>query len=452
MSVVDIKVPEVGESITEGVLVEWKYASGDVVRRDEPLYVLETDKVTMDINSDTGGKLETLVEAGAKVAIGQAVARIDTGVKASAKEAAVPSAGAVAPVGEQGVPQSAAPAAAPAPAGVSQAQGRIASMEKALKMTPVARRMLEEHAVDPADVPLTGRSGRLTKADVLAFLEERASAAGDGDGRAPAAEPGTAAVDEAAPAAAEPAAPSATGPAAAAAEAGAKQTRRPLSPLRQRIAERLVQVQQTAAILTTFNEVDMSAVLAWRTDYKEEFQKAHGVKLGFMSFFVKAVVDALKAVPAINSYIDGDAIVENHYYDIGVAVSTERGLVVPVLRNADALSFAGIELAIADLADRAMRRTITLDDLQGGVFTISNGGIYGNLLSTPIINPPQSGILGMHAIKRRPVAVGDDVLIRPMMYLAVSYDHRIVDGREAVTFLKHIVAGIEDPRRMLLHG
>jgi 2-oxoglutarate dehydrogenase E2 component (dihydrolipoamide succinyltransferase) len=293
--------------------------------------------------------------------------------------------------------------------------------------------MVLEHDLDPTTIEGTGKGGRILKGDVIRFLESQTAGA-------PVPEPVTPPVVE------EPARPRPQ----PVALPDQRQTRAPMSRLRQRLAERLVEVQQTAAILTTFNEADMSRVMALRAEYKEEFKKRHDIGLGFMSFFVKATVDALKTVPEINAYIDGGEIVTNHYFDIGVAVSTDKGLVVPVVRDADRLTMAEIESSIADLAQRAQERRLDLSDLTGAVFTISNGGVFGSLLSTPILNPPGSAILGMHTIQKRPVAVGDEIAIRPMMYLAMSYDHRIIDGREAVTFLKRIVECIEDPERMLL--
>jgi 2-oxoglutarate dehydrogenase E2 component (dihydrolipoamide succinyltransferase) len=293
--------------------------------------------------------------------------------------------------------------------------------------------MVREHGLDAGTVQATGRDGRITKGDVLRHLERT-----DEPSPTPAPPPST----EVAAAPTEPPAPVPI--------TTERQTRQPMSPLRQRIAERLVDVQQQAAILTTFNEADMSAVMALRARYKEDFKKRHGVGLGFMSFFVKASIDALKAVPNVNGYIDGDEVVTNHYYDIGIAVSTDRGLVVPVIRDADRLTMAEIELAIADLAARAQQRKLELSELTGAVFTISNGGVFGSMMSTPILNPPGSAILGMHAIAKRAVVVDDEITIRPMMYLAVSYDHRVIDGRESVTFLKRIKECLEDPERLLL--
>ena len=304
-------------------------------------------------------------------------------------------------------------------------------------LSPAVRRMVEEFQLDPGTIAGTGKDGRITKEDVVRHLEQT---------RAPAAQ-----AAPTAPKAAPPAVPApAAAPPAAAPRAGERETRKPMSPLRQRIAERLLEAKQTTAMLTTFNEADMTNVFALRAKHKQAFKEKHDISLGFMSFFVKASVDALQTVPQLNARIEGNDIVENHYYDIGVAISSDKGLVVPVVRDADRLSFAGVELAIADLAERVRTKKITLADLSGAVFTISNGGVFGSLLSTPILNPPQSGILGMHAIKKRPVVVNDEIVIRPMMYLAMSYDHRVVDGREAVTFLKRIVECIENPERMML--
>jgi 2-oxoglutarate dehydrogenase E2 component (dihydrolipoamide succinyltransferase) len=304
-------------------------------------------------------------------------------------------------------------------------------------LSPAVRRMVEEFQLNPDAITGTGREGRITKEDVVRHLESL---------KAVPAQPA-----RVAPKAPPPAVPSpAAGPTSTTPLPGERETRKPMSPLRQRIAERLLEAKQTTAMLTTFNEADMTNVFALRAKHKQAFKEKHDINLGFMSFFVKACVDALQAVPQLNARIEGNDIVENHYYDIGVAISSDKGLVVPVVRDADRLSFAGVEIAIADLAERVRAKKITLADLSGAVFTISNGGVFGSLLSTPILNPPQSGILGMHAIKKRPVVVEDEIVIRPMMYLAMSYDHRVVDGREAVTFLKRIVECIENPERMML--
>jgi 2-oxoglutarate dehydrogenase E2 component (dihydrolipoamide succinyltransferase) len=437
--IVEIKVPVVGESITEGVLVSWFKEAGAVVRVDDALFELETDKITLSVAAEQAGALAIRAPAGSRVKIGQIVGTIDTEAAASATPAGAV-AGALAPNTArtptlQGLPTLSPsdealdrpPPIAP-PAGLPQVAVKVAD-----DLSPAVRRLVEEQHVDASQISGTGKHGRLTKEDVLRHLEAPLPAAPMG--AAPAALPPTLARPS------TPIAPRAI---------GERQTRTPISPLRQRIAERLLLAQQTAAILTTVNECDMSTVLALRTRHREAFQARHGVGLGLMSFFVKAAVDALHVAPIVNAQIQGDEIVHNHFYDIGVAVSTEHGLVVPVIRDADQLSFAGVEAAIAQLAGRARDRTLTLAELAGGTFTISNGGVYGSLLSTPILNPPQSGILGMHGIKKRPVVVDDEIVVRPMMYLALSYDHRLVDGESAVKFLRRVVECIENPERMLL--
>ena len=424
--IIQVQVPQVGESITEGVLVEWSKQDGERVVRDDALFTLETDKVTMTVNAEHTGRLKILVPAGTTVKIGQVVAEVDTDAAEAKAEA---------------VPQTSGPAFHPI-AGAPQAREKLAHADLQ-ELAPSVRRLVREHDVDPRAVEGTGRDGRVTKGDVLAHVTKAEAPAPAPKQEVP--------VKLAAPVApAAPAAPKRLDVVRTTEDVQARQTRTPMTPLRQRIAERLVQAKNETALLTTFNEADMSQVMALRARYKDAFQQKHGVALGFMSFFVKAVVDALQVVPQLNAQIQGDEVVQNHFYDIGVAVGTERGLVVPVVRDCDQLSFAGVEKAIAALAKKVKDKTITLPELSGGVFTISNGGIYGSLLSTPILNPPQSGILGMHAIKKRPIAVGDDVVVRPMMYLAMSYDHRLVDGREAVTFLKRIVDCIEHPERLLL--
>ncbi len=431
---INVTIPEVGESIKEGVLAEWSRADGDLVARDEPLLVLETDKITMNVNAAQAGRLKILVPAGTTVQIGQAVATIDTEVKVEAAPA--PAARTTRPAAAAAVPPAAAAPAPPPPlaptAGMAQATSKLEGVKG---LAPAVQRMVLEHHLDPTAIAASGRDGRLTKADVLRHLQAAPPAA-------PVEAPARA-IESAAPAA-EPAGELPQPP------VFERQTRQPLSPLRQRIAERLIEVQQQAAILTTFNEANLSRVIELRARWKDTFKERHGVGLGFMSFFVKASIDALRAVPAVNAYIDGDQLVTNHYYDIGIAVSTERGLVVPVLRNADHLTMAEIELAIADLAERAQQRRLELSELMGAVFTISNGGVFGSMMSTPILNPPGSAILGMHAIIKRPVVVDDEIVIRPMMYLALSYDHRVIDGRESVTFLKRIKDCLEEPNRMLL--
>jgi 2-oxoglutarate dehydrogenase E2 component (dihydrolipoamide succinyltransferase) len=412
-----------GESISSGVLAKWHVKDGDTVRKDQPLFELETDKITSEGTAEAAGRISLKVEAGAEVKIGQVVASIDTAVSAPATG----NGGATSP-SRSGDREVAAPSAAPAaPAKKSDAQ------------SPAVRRLASETGVNPANVAGSGKDGRVTKGDMLAA----APAAGAGgatsssrSGDREVAAPSTLANPQSAPR---------TPP-----SSGERQTRRKLTPLRQRIAQRLVAAQHEAAMLTTFNEVDMSAVMGLRAKYQDDFVKKNGLKLGFMSFFVRAAVHALKAVPAVNAQLDGEYIVENHFFDIGVAVSTEKGLMVPVVRNCDHLGMADIERAIADSAKKARDGKITLADLEGGVFTITNGGIFGSMLSTPIINPPQSAILGMHNITERPVAVNGQVVIRPMMYLALSYDHRLVDGKEAVTFLVKVKQAIEDPARLML--
>jgi 2-oxoglutarate dehydrogenase E2 component (dihydrolipoamide succinyltransferase) len=370
--------------------------------------------------------LKVLVAAGTTVKVGQVVAELDSDATATSE-----------PTAQQAphVPQTAGPAINPI-AGMPQARSKLSQGELD-ELAPAVRRMVQEHHVDPASIHGTGRDGRITKEDIVRHLSSAHTTAPAQEAPpAPAPAPKVVKSLPMAP----PNAPS----------HGDRQTRTPMTPLRQRIAERLVAVKNETALLTTFNEVDMSRVMELRKTYRPGFKDQHGVDLGFMSFFVKAVVDALKTVPQVNAQIQGNEVVQNHFYDIGVAVGTDRGLVVPVVRDCDELSFAGLEKAIADLARKVREKTITLHELSGGVFTVSNGGIYGSLLSTPILNPPQSAILGMHSIKKRPVVVEDQIVIRPMMYLALSYDHRLVDGREAVTFLKRVVECIESPERMLL--
>jgi 2-oxoglutarate dehydrogenase E2 component (dihydrolipoamide succinyltransferase) len=391
---VEIKVPALGESVTEATVAKWFKQVGEAVAADEPLVELETDKVTVEVPAPASGSIaEIRAAAGTTVNVGALLGTIAAGA-APAKAAAKPAAAAAA-----------AAKAAPPPAAAKDPG-------------PAARKMMAETGVAPATG--SGKDGRVTKADILAAVA------------APAAAP--------APAPAQ----------AAPRQAGAGEERVKMTRLRKRIAERLKQAQNTAAMLTTFNEADMGAVMALRTKYNEAFEKRHGVKLGFMSVFVKACVAALKEIPAVNAEIDGDDIVYKNRYDIGVAVGTEQGLVVPVVRGCDAMSLAEIEKAIGAYGRKARDGKLALEDLAGGTFTISNGGIYGSLMSTPILNPPQSGILGMHKIQNRPVAVGDRIEIRPMMYLALSYDHRIVDGKEAVTFLVRVKDAIEDPQRLML--
>lgn len=413
---VEVKIPPLGESISSGILAKWHVADGDVVQQGQLLYELETDKITSEGHAEVGGKISLKVAEGDEVAIGASVATIDNTVTAASSKA----------------PDSTPAATAPS--------GTTSPADGDSTLSPAVRRIASESGIDPATVAGTGKGGRVTKGDMLDAVGGAKTA---GQSPAPVAAP---AVSERSSAMQEVKLEAA----AAAANNSARVTRRKLSPLRKKIAERLVAAQQGAALLTTFNEVDMSAVIGLRKRYQDEFVKRHGVKIGFMSFFIKAAVRALQEVPAINARIEGDELIENHFYDIGVAVGTDRGLVVPVIRDCDTLSFADIEKAIAGYADKARNGKITIEDLSGGVFTISNGGIYGSMLSTPIVNPPQSGILGLHNIVERPVAVDGQVAIRPIMYLALTYDHRIVDGKEAVTFLVKVKRAIEDPTSLLL--
>ncbi|PTX96678.1 2-oxoglutarate dehydrogenase complex dihydrolipoyllysine-residue succinyltransferase [Opitutus sp. ER46] len=424
MPLLEVKIPPMGESITSGILAKWHVNDGDVVKKDQPLFELETDKITSEGTAEAAGKISLKVATGDEVKIGQVVATIDP----AASDAAPASPVGTTSGGKSGTSTSVLPNPY-APPGSAQANEAVAQ-------SPAVRRLAAETGIDPAKVSGTGKAGRVTKGDMLAAQEATAAPS---PSPAPAPSPAlpTAPINAPTP----PAAPKADSP---------RQTRRKLTPLRARIAQRLVAAQQEAAMLTTFNEADMSAVMVLRAKYQDDFVKRHGIKLGFMSFFAKAVVHALKEVPAVNAQLDGDQIVENHYYDIGIAVSTDRGLMVPVIRNCDTLGMADIEKAIADSAKRAREGKITLPDLEGGVFTITNGGIFGSMLSTPILNPPQSAILGLHAINERPIALNGQVVIRPMMYLALSYDHRLVDGREAVTFLVKVKQAIEDPSRLLL--
>jgi 2-oxoglutarate dehydrogenase E2 component (dihydrolipoamide succinyltransferase) len=429
----EVRIPSLGESVTEGVIAQWRKRDGERVAADEVLLELETDKANMEIPAEQAGVLRILKQEGATVAVGEVVARIEDGAAAASS----------------GAPATATAPSAPAPAASERRAGSEGSDEKVARpnleaaaesdtpvpapaarrvgpLSPAVRRLVEEHDLDPAAIRASGRGGRLTKEDVLAHLEGRG---------APAAAP-------------PPSAPVALRPVPRPAAEG--EERVPMSRIRKRIAERLVQAQHTAAILTTFNEVDMSAVMALRAQHKERFQKAHGVGLGFMSFFARACVAALRDVPVVNAEIRGDDIVYKQFVHLGVAVGTERGLVVPVVRHAERRSFAELEREIERLARLAREGKLSIDDLTGGTFTISNGGVYGSLLSTPILNPPQSGILGMHKIEKRPMVIDDQVVVRPMMYVALSYDHRLVDGEQAVTFLVRVKDRLEDPSRLLL--
>jgi 2-oxoglutarate dehydrogenase E2 component (dihydrolipoamide succinyltransferase) len=405
---IDIKVPAMGESVTEATVSRWFKKEGDSVTRDEPLLELETDKVTVEVPAPADGALQSIsVQEGATVQVGTILGAIAEGKAGNASAPAAPKPVAAKPV----------EAPKPAPQPVAQAPKATAAV------MPSVRRIAEESGLSPAAVNGSGKDGRVMKGDMLAALETRAA-------QRPAAQ----------------VAPAPSGPRPQA----EREERVKMSRLRKTIALRLKESQNTAAQLTTFNEVDMSHVMALRAEYKESFEKKHGVRLGFMGFFVKASIAALKELPNVNAEIEGDDIVYKNYYDIGVAVSTERGLIVPVVRDADKLSLAQIESTITDYGTRARDGKLKLEELQGGTFTISNGGVFGSLMSTPILNSPQSGILGMHKIQPRPIAIDDKVVIRPMMYLALSYDHRLVDGREAVTFLVRVKENLEDPQRLLL--
>jgi 2-oxoglutarate dehydrogenase E2 component (dihydrolipoamide succinyltransferase) len=402
---IEIRVPQLPESVADATLVTWHKQAGQSVSRDENLADLETDKVVLEVPAPVNGILKELkIGPGTSVTSGQLLAVLEEGA-----------APAVAPA------QAAAPAAAPAASAPAAKAAPAAAASGNDKLAPSVRRMVEEKQLDPAKIPATGRDGRLTKGDVVEYLDQ------------PAAKSAGAAA-----------------PAPAVGAAGRQDQRVPMTRLRARIAERLLEAQQTQAQLTTFNEVDLKSVMDVRAKYKDSFEKKHGVKLGFMSFFVKAAVEALKRFPTVNASIEGNDIVYHEYYDIGVAVSTDRGLMVPVIRDADLKSYADIEKEIGQFAAKAREGKITLEDLTGGTFSITNGGTFGSMMSTPIVNLPQSAILGMHATKERPVVINGEVVVRPMMYVAVSYDHRIIDGREAVQFLVAIKDCLEDPARLLL--
>jgi len=429
----DINVPALGESVTEATVAKWMKAVGDGVKADEPLVELETDKVTLEVNAPAAGVLtEIVANEGDNVEVGALLAKLDESATAAPKKEEPkkeePKAEAPKDEPKEEPKKEAAPKqeAKPAPA----ASGSSGQYE-VKTLSPAVRKLVDENDLDPSKIKPTGKDGRLTKADVQQAIE--AGSAKKSYSAAPAA--------GGAPAPSAPLPPRPEDP---------REERVKMTRLRQAIARRLKDAQNTAAMLTTFNEVDMKAVMDLRNEYKDGFEKKHGVKLGFMSFFLKAAIAALKELPAVNAEIYGDQLIYKNYYDIGVAVGTPQGLVVPVVRDADQLSFAEIEKTITELGKKARDGKLSLAEMQGGTFTISNGGVYGSLMSTPILNPPQSGILGMHKTQMRPMAVGNQVEIRPMMYLALSYDHRIIDGREAVTFLVRLKEAIEDPRRLLL--
>jgi 2-oxoglutarate dehydrogenase E2 component (dihydrolipoamide succinyltransferase) len=438
----EIKVPSVGESITEGTISRWIKKDGDSVRADEPLFELETDKATTEVVAPSAGTLHITVPQGQTVAIGTVVGRIEEGAatRSTSSDGKKPAAGKA--DGAANLEKTTASTNKAQDATTTAAQKSAnASAAPGVLLSPAARNLVDQEQVDVSKLKGTGPGGRITKEDILRHLEQQKAQSVREEER-----PAVPRIEQTAPP--PPAVPAQSGKAI---ESSANlETRERMSRIRQRISERLVAAQNTAAILTTFNEADLSTVLSLRSQHKDAFQKKHGVGLGFMSFFVKAAIDALREFPVINAWIDGSDIVYHNYYHIGVAVSTERGLMVPVVRDADRMTFAEIEKRIADLAQRARDGKITVDDLQGGTFTITNGGVFGSLLSTPILNPPQSAILGMHSIQKRPVVVNDQIVIRPMMYLALSYDHRLIDGRDAVLFLVRIKECVENPERMLL--
>jgi 2-oxoglutarate dehydrogenase E2 component (dihydrolipoamide succinyltransferase) len=419
---IEVKVPSVGESVREAVLAQWYKRNGDRVRKDEPLFVIETDKVTLEVAAEADGVLTILVEPGQTVAIGAVVAEIDT--EAAPMEAPPPVAEAPRPPAPKLAPP---PAEAAEPRPLAPPAAAAEEVEPARVLSPAVRRLVAAKNLDVAAIAGTGPGGRITKGDVLLHLERSVAAA--------ASLPATLAAER---------------PVCVPAEPEESVTRKPMSLIRRRIAERLVEAKQSTAMLTTFNEIDMGRVQDIRARYQDPFQKKYGVRLGIMSFFIKAAIEALKEFPELNAFIEGTEILYHNYYHIGVAIGGERGLVVPVIRHADKLSFAELEQTVIDYVKKIKENRLGLADLEGGTFTITNGGVYGSLLSTPILNLPQSGILGMHKIESRPVVVGGEIVVRPMMYVALTYDHRIVDGRQAVTFLVRIKEFIEDPERIMV--
>jgi 2-oxoglutarate dehydrogenase E2 component (dihydrolipoamide succinyltransferase) len=431
----DVIVPTLGESITEATLGQWLKKPGDPVAADEPVASLETDKVAVEVPSPVAGVMgETLVAAGDTVAVGVAIARIEEGAAAASPSPAEAAVATVNPGGAGENPGLRTDPVAPHAGGGqdSSSDAEPVNGEGGLTLSPSVRRLVLEHHLDPSTIRGTGKDGRLTKDDVLAAAQAQKAAS-------PPSAPAKAGAQQAA----------AQSPALASA-GGRKEERVRMTRLRKTIATRLKEAQNTAALLTTFNDVDMTAVMDARSRYKDLFEKKHGIRLGFMGFFVKAACLALKDLPGVNAYIEGDEIVYHDYVDVSVAVSAPNGLVVPVIRDAHLLSFADIEKTVADFGQRAKAGTLTIDEMKGGTFTISNGGVFGSLLSTPIVNPPQSAVLGMHRIEERPVVRAGQIVARPMMYLALSYDHRLVDGREAVTFLVRMKEALEDPTRLLI--
>jgi 2-oxoglutarate dehydrogenase E2 component (dihydrolipoamide succinyltransferase) len=434
--IVEIKVPSVGESVTEALLAQWFKSDGDLVKKDEPLFVIETDKVTLEVISEAAGVLSIKVQEGETVAIGAVVGSIDTA--AAPKPAAAPEA----PEIRETQPQAALPEEPQEPAPEPLPPQPISAVARPSfgsdNLAPSVRRLIAEKNLDPSQITGTGPAGRITKGDVILFLEGL---------QAPAAPSASAPDDDTVQKPVE----TPPQPSFEKIQPGEERiTRKPMSPIRQRIASHLLNAKQNTAMLTTFNDIDMTRVQSLRAQFKDSFKEKYGISLGMMSFFIKACVEALKEFPEVNAYIDDKDIVYHHYYHIGVAIGSQKGLVVPVIRHADQLNFAELEQAIVDFVNKIKENRLELSDLEGGTFTISNGGVFGSLLSTPILNMPQSGILGMHRIEKRPVAIEDQMVIRPMMYVALSYDHRIIDGREAVTFLKRIKECIENPERIMM--
>ncbi len=441
--IVEVKVPSVGESVTEALLAQWFKSDGDMVHKDEPLFVIETDKVTLEVVSEATGVLAIKVQEGETIAIGAVVGTIDTAAAPKpAEPPPTPEAPelkeAQPPVTAPKEPQEPAPEApasrAPEPSPPQPLSTQARPPLGQVNLAPSVRRLIAEKNLDPTQIAGTGPAGRITKGDVVLFLEGLQAPAQLSDGDAVQKPVQT------------PLQPSAETP-----KTGQEgTTRKPMSPIRQRIASHLLDAKQNTAMLTTFNDIDMTRVITLRAQYKDSFKKKYDISLGMMSFFIKACVEALKEFPEVNAFIDDKDIVYHHYYHIGVAIGSEKGLVVPVIRHAEQLNFAELEQAIVDFVNKIKENRLELSDLEGGTFTISNGGVFGSLLSTPILNMPQSGILGMHRIEKRPVAIEDQMVIRPIMYVALSYDHRIIDGREAVTFLKRIKECIENPERIMM--
>jgi len=410
---VNVVIPSVGESVTEATIGQWMVKTGDYVTKNQVLLALETDKASVEVISEHDGVIDIKHKEGETVAIGAVVALIDTSAAKPAESAAIQSSSVTPEAGPQSIKDQISPRKEIAP-------------ELKNHLSPAVKKIVAENNLNPSEIVGTGRDGRITKADAIAAATQTVSSV--------------------TPFMVTPS----TVTQAPAAEVAARQTRTPMTSIRKKIAERLVMSQQTTATLTTFNEIDMSRVMEIRAKYKDRFKEKFNVNLGFMGFFAKASVEALKAWPAVNAFLEGEEIVYNHYVNLGIAVGTDKGLIVPTIKDADKMSIAQIEIAIRDYAIKAREGKISISDLSGGTFTISNGGVYGSLLSTPILNPPQTGILGLHKIEERPVAIGGQVVIRPMMYVALSYDHRVIDGKEAVSFLVKIKEGIEDPERLLL--